>query len=81
MRLAAAVYGLVSGALLLRLFAGLLVSLRILRRSHPTGITAEGAEVRESDHIASPVTIGCFALACCCRSIGATGIRRSSMPC
>ncbi|MGH9593813.1 MAG: M56 family metallopeptidase, partial [Bryobacteraceae bacterium] len=57
-RLAAVVYTLMAVALLGRLFVGLIVSLRILRRSRPTGMAADGAEVRESGHVASPVTVG-----------------------
>lgn len=58
MRLAAALYMLAAGALLLRLVAGVVLSLHIVRRSRSTGILAEGTEVRESGHVASPVTIG-----------------------
>jgi uncharacterized protein (TIGR03435 family) len=58
MRLAAILYTLAASALLLRLVGGLVVSLRILRRSHPTGIVTDVIEVRESDRVASPVTIG-----------------------
>jgi uncharacterized protein (TIGR03435 family) len=58
MRFATIVYALAAGTLLLRLLAGLIVSLRMLRRSRPTGIVVEGTEVRESGHVASPVTVG-----------------------
>lgn len=58
MRFAAVLYALPASALLLRLFVGLVISLRIFRRSHPTGIVAERFEVRESGRVASPVTIG-----------------------
>jgi beta-lactamase regulating signal transducer with metallopeptidase domain len=58
MRLAAILYALAAGALLLRLFVGLVMSLRVFRRSRDTGIVADGARVRESDRVASPVTIG-----------------------
>lgn len=58
MRFAAILYALAAGALLLRLFAGLGLSVRIFRRSRPTGIFADGSQVRESGEIASPVTIG-----------------------
>lgn len=57
-RLVLTAYGLVSVALLLRLFIGLMVSLRILRQSRPTGIANNGIEVLESGHVASPVSIG-----------------------
>ena len=55
---AAVLYALPASALLLRLFAGLVISLHIFRRSRPTGIVAEPFEVRESELVASPVTIG-----------------------
>jgi uncharacterized protein (TIGR03435 family) len=58
MRLAAILYTLVAGVLLLRLFAGLVLSLRIRRRSHATGLLAEETEVRESAEVVSPVTVG-----------------------
>jgi uncharacterized protein (TIGR03435 family) len=53
-RFAAILYVVITSALLLRLFAGLVLSRRLLRRSRPTGI----ADVRASDEVASPVTIG-----------------------
>jgi len=58
MRLAATLYLLAAIALLLRLFGGLVLSLRILRRSRPTGIVAQGREVWESDQVSAPVTVG-----------------------
>src|SRR5258706_8221788 len=58
MRAAAIVYGLAATALLLRLCGGLVASLGIRRRSCPTGIVADGIDIRESDRVASPVTIG-----------------------
>jgi uncharacterized protein (TIGR03435 family) len=57
-RLAAILYFLTAGLLLLRLFTGLLLSLRLYRRSRPTGNSAGGAEIHESTEIASPVTVG-----------------------
>ena len=57
-RVAAIPYTLAAGALLLRLFGGLALSLRILGRSRPTGIVGQGIEVRESDRVASPVAVG-----------------------
>lgn len=57
-RFAAVVYGLTAAGLLLRLFIGLMVSLRIVRRSRDTGITEDGIEIRESRHVTSPVTVG-----------------------
>jgi uncharacterized protein (TIGR03435 family) len=58
MRFAAVLYALPASALLLRLFVGLVISLHMFRRSRPTGIMAERFEVRESELVASPVTIG-----------------------
>jgi uncharacterized protein (TIGR03435 family) len=58
MRFAAVLYALPASALLLRLFAGFVISLHIFRRSRPTGIVAGRFEVRESELVASPVTIG-----------------------
>jgi hypothetical protein len=57
-RAAAMVYMLVAGALLLRLGVGLLLSRRLLHSSRSTGLKAEGIEVRESDCVAAPVTLG-----------------------
>ncbi|SPE40583.1 Peptidase M56, BlaR1 (modular protein) [Candidatus Sulfopaludibacter sp. SbA3] len=57
-RLAATVYALVAGALLLRLFTGWIVSLRILRRSRDSGVVEDGIGIRESRHVLSPVTVG-----------------------
>jgi uncharacterized protein (TIGR03435 family) len=58
MRVVAILYALATTALLVRFFGGLVMSLRILHRSRLTGIVAEGIEVRESDRVASPFTIG-----------------------
>jgi multidrug efflux system membrane fusion protein len=52
------VYTAAAGALLLRLCLGLLLSLRLLRDSRPAGLATEGAEIRESDQVAAPVTLG-----------------------
>jgi RND family efflux transporter MFP subunit len=57
-RAAVAIYILIAGALLLRLCAGLAMSLRLLRGSRATGQPTEGIEIRESDHVATPVTLG-----------------------
>jgi len=57
-RLAVVFYFFTAGLLLFRLFTGALLSLRLCRRSRPTGKSAGGAEVRESREIASPATIG-----------------------
>lgn len=49
-----AAYCLIAVLMLLRLLTGLLVSLRLLRNTHPTG----RPEFRESNRVNSPVTIG-----------------------
>ncbi|HEY1760672.1 MAG TPA: M56 family metallopeptidase [Bryobacteraceae bacterium] len=51
-------YCLVALTLLLRLFAGLAMSLRLLRKSRATGKTTEGIEIRESKSVTAPVTLG-----------------------
>lgn len=51
-------YVLVAGALLLRLCFGLAMSLRLLHSSRATGQATEGIEIRESDQVASPATLG-----------------------
>jgi beta-lactamase regulating signal transducer with metallopeptidase domain/peptidoglycan hydrolase CwlO-like protein len=55
---AAAVYVLVAGTLLLRLCTGLLLAHKLRRNSRATGLIVNGAEVRESERVASPVTLG-----------------------
>jgi hypothetical protein len=60
MRLAAILYAAIAGALLLRLLAGLCLTLLMLRHSRPAGIVHEGVPIRESAEVASPVTIGLF---------------------
>jgi RND family efflux transporter MFP subunit len=57
-RAAVMIYLLVAAALLLRLCAGLAVSLRLLRGCRATGQATEGIEIRESDQVAAPVTLG-----------------------
>jgi RND family efflux transporter MFP subunit len=57
-RAALAIYALIALALLLRLCVGLAMSLRLLRGSRPTGQAAEGIEIRESDRVSAPVTLG-----------------------
>jgi sugar lactone lactonase YvrE len=52
------VYVLVALGLLLRLCFGLAMSLRLLRSSRATGEVTEGIEIRESDRVATPVTLG-----------------------
>ncbi len=57
-RLAAILYVLVAGTLLLRIAIGLRISLGLRRRSRPLGIRGTGVEIGESDGVASPVTLG-----------------------
>ena len=52
------IYLLIALALLLRLGVGLAMSLRLLHNSRPTDRKTEGIEVRESDGVAAPVTLG-----------------------
>jgi bla regulator protein blaR1 len=51
-------YVLIAGTLLLRLCAGLVMSRRLLRRSRATGLVTEGIEMRESELVSAPVTLG-----------------------
>jgi len=57
-RAAVTVYVLVAVALLLRLSAGLAMTLRLVRGSRATGRTVQGIEIRESARVAVPVTLG-----------------------
>jgi multidrug efflux pump subunit AcrA (membrane-fusion protein) len=57
-RAALAMYVLVALALLLRLCVGLAMSVRLLRGSRATDRASEGIEIRESDRVAAPVTLG-----------------------
>jgi len=57
-RAAVLLYVLVAGTFLLRLCAGLAMGRRLLRGSRATGRVTEGIEIRESDRVASPVTLG-----------------------
>jgi RND family efflux transporter MFP subunit len=52
------VYTLVALALLLRIAVGLVMSLRLRSASRSTGRTAEGVDIRESDSLQAPVTLG-----------------------
>jgi hypothetical protein len=54
------IYFLGAGALLLRLSVGLLMSRHLLGSSCATGITLNEIEVRESDRVGAPVTLGIF---------------------
>jgi RND family efflux transporter MFP subunit len=51
-------YVLVAFALLLRLCLGMAMSLRLLRTSRATGKATEGIEIRESDRVTAPLTLG-----------------------
>jgi beta-lactamase regulating signal transducer with metallopeptidase domain len=53
-----AAYLLIAGMLLARLLAGLAMSRRLLRASCATGRMTEGIEIRESDGVGAPVTLG-----------------------
>jgi RND family efflux transporter MFP subunit len=57
-RAAVIVYILIALTLLLRLGAGLAMSLRLLRSSRATDRATHGIEIRESDRVATPVTLG-----------------------
>lgn len=57
-RAAATMYALVAFALLLRLCIGLAISLRLLRGSRATEREMHGISIRESDRVATPVTLG-----------------------
>ncbi len=52
------VYILIAAALLLRLCLGLAMSRRLLRGARATDRAIEGAEIRQSDRVAAPVTLG-----------------------
>jgi uncharacterized protein (TIGR03435 family) len=58
MRVILGVYAAIAAALLMRLLAGLALSLKILRRSSPTGLTMNRGEIHESHEVESPVTAG-----------------------
>jgi hypothetical protein len=51
-------YFVVALGLLLRLCVGLAMSLRLLGASRATGRNTHGIEIRESDRVATPVTLG-----------------------
>jgi beta-lactamase regulating signal transducer with metallopeptidase domain len=57
-RIAILTYSIVAIGLLLRLCAGIVMSLRILRASRATGRLADNVEVLESDQVTVPVTLG-----------------------
>lgn len=51
---ALSVYFLGAGLLVLRLFAGIVLSRRLLRTSHDTGLGQDGIPIRESARVSSP---------------------------
>ncbi|MGC4049409.1 MAG: M56 family metallopeptidase [Paludibaculum sp.] len=51
-------YAVLTGAMLLRLGMGLALARKLRLRSQPTGLTGGAMEVRESQHVLSPVTVG-----------------------
>ncbi len=57
-RAAVMAYVLIALALLLRLCAGLAMSRRLLRGSRLTDQATDGIEIRESDRVGAPVTLG-----------------------
>jgi multidrug efflux pump subunit AcrA (membrane-fusion protein)/beta-lactamase regulating signal transducer with metallopeptidase domain len=57
-RAALIVYALIAAALLLRIVVGLAMSLRLRRSSRATGQETEGIEIRESEYLSSPITLG-----------------------
>ncbi len=57
-RMAMAAYALVAGILLLRLCVGTALGLRLKLASRRTGLTSGDIEVRESDDVKVPVTLG-----------------------
>jgi multidrug efflux pump subunit AcrA (membrane-fusion protein)/beta-lactamase regulating signal transducer with metallopeptidase domain len=57
-RAALILYALAALGLLLRLCVGMAMSRRLLRGSRATGRTTEGIEIRESDRVSAPVTLG-----------------------
>jgi len=57
-RAALIVYALIASALLLRIVVGLAMSLRLRRSSRATGQETEGIEIRESEYLSSPITLG-----------------------
>ena len=57
-RLAVTGYVLIAATLLLRLCVGLMLGLRVLRASRPTGRTVQGVAVRETERVSVPVTLG-----------------------
>jgi len=56
--IALAIYIVVAGVLLLRLCAGLVMSGRLLRRSRSARETTDGIEIRESEDVSGPLTLG-----------------------
>ena len=57
-RAALIAYALIAAALLVRIVVGLWMSLRLRRSSRATGQEMEGIEIRESEFLNSPITLG-----------------------
>ena len=57
-RVALIVYALIAGALLLRIGTGLVLIITLRRGSRPAGLASDGIEIRESELLRSPVTLG-----------------------
>jgi hypothetical protein len=57
-KLALFAYGAVAAFLLLRLATGLAIGRRLARASTPAGRTTDGIEIRCSDRVSAPVTLG-----------------------
>jgi RND family efflux transporter MFP subunit len=55
---AAAAYALGAFVLLLRVGIGLFAGFRLMRASRPTGTAADGIEIRESERLSAPLTLG-----------------------
>jgi uncharacterized protein (TIGR03435 family) len=56
--LVSTIYFLLAAFFLLRLCVGLLMSARLLRSSRATGRSTGGIEIRESDEVSAPLTLG-----------------------
>jgi beta-lactamase regulating signal transducer with metallopeptidase domain len=57
-RAAVLVWAVVVAAFLLRLVVGIMMAVRLLRRSSLTGREIDGIQIRESDRVAAPATLG-----------------------
>jgi hypothetical protein len=79
-RAALLLYATVAGGLLLRLLAGAAMGARLLRRSRATGRSIDGIEIRESERVSAPVTLGIVRSAIVLRPTGANGSPPSWKP-